>query len=143
MVRVHLKPSRYLAATFAVVHLAAGATLVPLDVPLGVKLVLMVLVAASLAHALWRHALLRGSRAVTAVEITDNATAAALDRSAEWRDVRILGTSYVTPWLTVLNLAQAGRRPRHVLIVADNVDAEDFRKARVLLRWRRPEPHAN
>jgi toxin CptA len=123
------------------VHVAAGATLVPLDVALGVKLALAVLVAVSLAHALWRHALLRGSRAVTAVKITDNATGAALVGTS-WRDVRILGTSYVTPWLTVLNLAQAGRRPRHVLIVADNADAEDFRKVRVLLRWKRPEPSA-
>jgi toxin CptA len=123
------------------VHVAAGATLVPLDVALGVKLALAVLVAVSLAHALWRHALLRGRRAVTAVEITDNATGAALV-DASWRDVRILGTSYVTPWLTVLNLAQAqaGRRPRHVLIVADNADAEEFRKVRVLLRWKRPAP---
>jgi hypothetical protein len=140
MVRVRLKASWYLAASFTVVHLAVGATLVPLELALGLKLALAALVAVSLAHALWRHAFLRGARAITAVEITDNATGAALDRSTGWHDVQILGTSCVTPWLTVLNLAQARRRPQHVLIVPDNADAEDFRNARVLLRWMRHAP---
>jgi toxin CptA len=143
MVRLHLKPSLYLAAAFAVVHVAAAATLLPLDLDVTVKLTLAALVGASLAHALLRHAFLRGSRAIRAVEISDNTTGAVRSCSAEWQDVRILGTSYVTPWLTVLNLARVGGRPRHVLIVPDNVDAEDFRRARVLLRWRRREPHAN
>jgi toxin CptA len=143
MVRVHLKPSRYLAAAFAVVHVAAAATLLPLDLHVAVKLALAMLVGVSLAHALRRHAFLRGTGAITAVEICDNTTGAALSRRAGWHDVRILGTSYVTPWLTVLNLARFGGRPRHVLIVPDNVDAEDFRRARVLLRWRRPQANAN
>jgi toxin CptA len=142
MVRVRLKSSPSLAVSFTAVHTAAGAALVPLDLDLGLKLALAALVVASLAHVLWRHALLRGARTITAVEIADNSTGAALDRSAGWQDVQILGTSCVTPWLTVLNLARAGPRPRHVLIVPDNVDAEDFRKARVLLRWMRHAPEA-
>ena len=49
----------------------------------------------------------------------------------------VLGTSYVSASLTVLNLKLAGRRVvEHILIVPDNVDPEAFRELRVLLRWR-------
>ena len=38
--------------------------------------------------------------------------------------------------LCVLNLRMAGSLlARHVVIVSDNVDAEEFRRQRVLLRW--------
>jgi toxin CptA len=46
------------------------------------------------------------------------------------------GDSFVTDWLTILVLAQEGRRrARHVVITPDNVDAGDFRRLRVWLRW--------
>lgn len=61
-----------------------------------------------------------------------------LDRR-EGENVRatVLGTSYVSASLTVLNLRIIGRRlVEHVLVVPDNVDPEAFRQLRVLLRWR-------
>jgi hypothetical protein len=40
-----------------------------------------------------------------------------------------------------LNLRVEGSRfAQHVLLVRDNLDPEDFRKIRVLLRWARPKP---
>ena len=52
------------------------------------------------------------------------------------RQARVLGTSYVSPRLSVINLRLDGRMfARHMLIVSDNADAECFRRLRVLLRW--------
>lgn len=49
----------------------------------------------------------------------------------------LLGSSFVAPYLTVLNLRPVGSiLARHAVIVPDNVDAEAFRKLRVLLKWR-------
>jgi hypothetical protein len=56
-----------------------------------------------------------------------------------WRGGRVLGTSYVSPRLTVINLRQAEHKlAQHVIIVPHNIDREDFRKLRVILRWSRP-----
>ena len=53
-------------------------------------------------------------------------------------DAQVLGTTYVAPWLTVLNLrANGATLARHVLVVPDNADRESFRQLRVVLRWRR------
>ena len=48
----------------------------------------------------------------------------------------MLSSSFVSPSLTVLNLRVAGAaRPRHLVILPDNVEKETFRRLRVLLRW--------
>jgi toxin CptA len=71
----------------------------------------------------------------------------------------ILGSSFVAPYLTVLELRplepSAGssgtgirewwrkrwkHRPRSVVILPDAIDAEAFRQLRVLLRWKWKEP---
>jgi toxin CptA len=84
------------------------------------------------------------TRAVLAVEVIDQETAALQESNGDCLAARILGTSYVTATLTVLNLRVAGEwLPRHVLLVRDNVDEQEFRRLRVLLRWKRPAPTAS
>jgi toxin CptA len=54
-----------------------------------------------------------------------------------------LGTTYVTPYLTVLNLRGHGERgARHVTLLPDSLHAEDFRKLRVWLRWKEDRANA-
>ena len=143
MVRTRLKPSSSLAAVIVAVHAAAGVTVFPLDVAAGSKAALIAAVLASLAHALRRYALLRSPRSILALEVHDREKAAILTREGDWRDARILCTSCVTPSLTVLDLAVEGTRfAKHVLLVRDNVDPEDFRKIRVVLRWARQKRDA-
>jgi toxin CptA len=138
MVRARLRPSRLLTTMFVLVHASAAAVLCTVVLPLEVTLAIGVAIAASLLHALWRHALLRSRGSLVTVEIRNRSEAAVKRKDGEWHDAEILGTSSVTPWLTVLNLAGPGRRRRHVLLVPDNIDSQDFRELRVLLRWARP-----
>jgi len=50
--------------------------------------------------------------------------------------VRVLGSSYVSGWLTVLNLQTSdGRKCRSVVILPDAADMEPCRRLRVWLRW--------
>ena len=140
MVRTHLKPSRLIAVIFTLVHSAAAATVFPLDTGIEAKAALIALVIASLIHTICGYALLRSNRSIAELEIHDREKAAVRTRATDWRDARILCTSCVTPSLTVLNLRVEGSRfARHVLLVSDNVAAEDHRKMRVLLRWARPK----
>ena len=49
---------------------------------------------------------------------------------------RIVEGSFVAPWLTVVHWRPLGRRlTRTVLVLPDMVDAESFRRLRVILRW--------
>jgi toxin CptA len=139
MIRTRLKPSRLLTAVLTLVHCATAATVFPLDLGFEAKAALIATVLVSLAYALYRHAVLRSRRSIVELEIRDRENAAIRTRREDWRGARILPTSCVTPSLTVLNLRVGGGRfPQHVLLVSDNIDREDFRRIRVLLRWARP-----
>lgn len=55
----------------------------------------------------------------------------------------LLGSSFVAPYLTVLELKPLGFQklwqrfsPRSVVILPDGIDKEEFRQLRVLLRWK-------
>ena len=137
MLHIAFRPSRQFAVTLTTIHVAAGATILPLHVPLELKLALAAVIAASLIHALWRYAFLRSRVALVALELTDASEANVQTRDDAWHHARILGTSYVSSLLTVLNLKIDGcLLARHLVITPDMVDTEDFRALRVILRWK-------
>ena len=137
MLHVALKPSRYLSIGFTLAHTAA-ATVVPLlAVSFWIELGLLFAVAASLVRVLRRYAWLRSRDAITAIDIGEE-DATLYSRDGRYERVGVLGTTYVSAALTVLNLRLPGRqRARHVIVVPDNVEPESFRQLRVRLRWSR------
>lgn len=68
-----------------------------------------------------------------------------LDTKGEWQlvtrdgnryDATILASSFVTPYLAVLNCSLTGRWLQyHIVILPDAVDEEAFRRLRVWLHW--------
>jgi toxin CptA len=138
MIRATLKPSARLAALFLSSHGGAMTAIVALDFALPLKAALALAVAASFVHCMYKHAFLAAMRSVITIDIRDQLVAAIQTRKHGWRDALILGSTCVTPVLSVLNLRVDGERlTRHVLLVPGNVDADDFRRIRVLLRWSR------
>ena len=136
MLRVSLRRSYWLSTVLALAHLGAAATSIPLELVFEAKLALTIAVAMSLAYSLRRHAFLSSRHSIVAIELNDRESAAAQFGSGAWRAASILGTTYVSPSLTVLNLRIDGYAlARHALIVPDAMPAEDFRKLRVILRW--------
>ncbi|MNC95848.1 hypothetical protein D3C83_130640 [compost metagenome] len=59
-------------------------------------------------------------------------------RSGQWRRGTVLGSTFVAPYLTVLNLKVDGRRRTyHAVVMADSVAADEYRRLSVWLRWRK------
>jgi toxin CptA len=134
---IALHPSRHLAAVLAAAHLAAVAAFATLGLPLWA----VTGICAALAVNGWRAArmaLLRESESIIALEARGENGLPYRTRAGVWQESRLLPTSYVSPWLTVLNLESKGtRRVRHVVILPDAIDGEDFRRLRAWLRWGR------
>jgi toxin CptA len=140
---VALRPSRRLAWLLGLAHLAAG-TAVAVLVPLWVAIPLVLALAAHGVTQAARVALLRGADSVVAVEARRASGIPFRTRDGAWHEGRLLGSSYVSPWLTILDLRPAGARGlRHVVIVPDAVDPDDFRRLRVWLRWGRHDAAAS
>lgn len=130
-------PSRRLTVGLAAMHVFAGAMLCLSLLPLWLVLPAMPALAGSLVFYLRRECLRLSPAAVVSVSLHPDCRCEFQTRDGEWHEAALLGTSFVAPYLTVLNLKPFdGRLVRHVVIAPDNVDAEYFRKLRVLLKWR-------
>jgi len=57
-----------------------------------------------------------------------------LDDASEWRDVEVLGDSFVSTALIVLRYRMAGKL-QTLTLFPDSTDAEALRRLRVSLRW--------
>ena len=136
MLTIAVGPSRFLSAALLSVHACAAAVLMPLELPFGAKAVCLAAIAVSLLHSTLRYGLLRTTRSIVALELSDDGRTVVHLREGRTLACTISGTSYVSAALTVLNLRPEGRRTRcHAVLVPDNVQAEDFRRLRVLLKW--------
>lgn len=145
MIRIVLKPSRLLASFVTSGHLVAGVMLVPLAMPLWAKSLILLAIAAGLAH----RAVGFARSPIISIAIHDSTRATITLRDQRELPAAILETTYVSHWLTAVNLRVGDERlARHVLLLPDNVDADDFRRVRVALRWARgagqaaPTPNA-
>lgn len=137
MLRLALSPSPLLGWLLAGLHGIALGLALAMPLPAWARAVLGAAIVASAVHAILLHALNRLRHSLVELEISDDCRVAVFDRDGEEHAVELLPSSVVTPWLTLLNLRQAPRRwPRTLLIVPDRVDAEPYRRLRVLLRWR-------
>jgi hypothetical protein len=131
--RFELKPSPALAAAIIVAHAAAAAAAY-IVVPgvMGTALA-VALVALGMAAA-WSRALLRSSAAVRAMEI--GGTQPVFQLASGERFAADVGVRrYVTRYMVVLPLA----RPlsRTLLVTADMLGAQEFRRLRIWALWNR------
>ena len=137
MFTVRIKPSRCLAVLLAAAHLAASALLWPLALALWLKAAIAAALIVSLAFHLRRYALLAASASIVGIEIGEDGHCALQTRGGAQLEARLLGSSFVMPYLTVLNFKPAGSRiARHMTILPDSLGADEFRRLRVWLRWK-------
>ncbi len=144
---IQLKPSPRLAVMLTFAHVAAIGLLWPLALPDWGKVSASVMLAASLVFYLRRYALLRSSRSITRLEVTDDMAFTLETRSGARLDCALLGSSFVAPWLTVLELklVEPGSLWQRfasysITILPDGINAEEFRQLRVLLWWKWRDP---
>jgi hypothetical protein len=128
---LRLDPRRSRRLAVAVILSVAGAALCPFMLPLSWMLRGLALAAvATVAHGVYRHHF-GSERIVRAV----------WDELGQWRlwlangtesDVQLLGDSFVTPEVMILNFSE-GRRRFHLVVLHDALDPDTLRRLRVRL----------
>ena len=130
---MNLKPSVQLAMLLASSH--AGAVILVLYLSIPAKIALVILLVIGMIHAIRHHALLARPSSTVFLKIDEGLCQIALKDGSRLR-CTVLGSTYVSPWLTALNLKEEGKRfIRSVVILPDALDSETYRRLRVLLRW--------
>lgn len=134
--RIALRPSGQLALLLGAGHLAAIAAVFTLDLPLWAAISIGVALGANGFYQGERIALLRMRSSIVAFEIDRDGAAALATRDGAWHEAMLLGSSFVSASLIVLNLrVPQTRAVRHVVMMGDSADAETMRALRVMLRW--------
>ena len=133
----HLKPSVYLTVILSVAHFLVAVLLWPLMLPMSVKLLGMGVLVASLVFYLRHSALLKSPESVVAIELSETMQCTLETRGDKHLSCMILGSTFVAPYLVVLNLKLPNKfLGCSVVILPDSIDGEEFRRLRVLLRWK-------
>jgi toxin CptA len=115
-------------------HLLALIVLWSLPVSWTIRSGLSAVVLASMALSV-RQALRLG---IVALRVNVKGEFSIRQRDGDWLEATLLGTSFVAPYLTVLNLRLSNKRwPQHVVLVPDALPADGFRQLRVWLKWGR------
>ena len=134
---IPVSPSVRLAVALCAAHFAAAGVLWLVPVPALVKGVATLAIACSLVYFLARDAALHAAKAIVELELKDGGGIAFRTREGKWVDSELAASSYVSPGLTIVVLKPRGRgRARRVILLPDSVDARDFRRLRMWMRWK-------
>ena len=137
MLKLSLQPSWLLAAILAFAHGAACAAVWSIDLPLWCKTLACAVLLVNFVIVAATRALLLTPSAVVALEISSDNVLSLQTHSSAWAEFEVLSSTFVMPWLTILNLRRHGDSAvKRVALLADSLDADDFRKLRVWLRWK-------
>ncbi|WP_371264094.1 protein YgfX [Nitrosomonas marina] len=139
MLRVKLGPSRLLVAILIVTHSAAAVIVGLLSVTVAAKLAGMLALIVSLYFYIRCEALQISGRSAVLLEFTDKVICKLKTKNGQNFEYRVSESTFVSPYLTVLIL-----RSRHshswstqsIVILPDAINSEEFRRLRVLLRWK-------
>lgn len=138
--RIQVTSSVLIAIAVCAVHLSAAGVLWLLPLPVLGKVVMTFFVAISLIYFMARDAALHAVNSIVTLELHEDGRIACQMRRGEWLDCELLGSTFVSPHMTVVNLRPQGLlRARRVILVPDNIDLRDFRRLRTWLRWRSGE----
>jgi len=135
--RLALRSSLFLAAMLFLLHCAALGCLLPLSLPVPIKLALAAAVLISLVFSARQHAFHTAPSSVRALTLKNDGTVEGVRTDGLRFEAGISGQTALLSWLIVilLKLPQA-RRHRAVVILPDTLSTEDGRVLRAWLRWK-------
>jgi hypothetical protein len=135
--RLVFRPSSALALWLSLLHLAALVCLLPLSIPIWLKVTTGFAVAVSFACALRRHALLVARASIRELVLKADGVVVGIRQDGEPFEAKVSGQSAVLPGLIVILLELPGSRRLHpLLVLSDSLCAEDLRILRAWLRWK-------
>lgn len=133
--RVVLQRSILLSVLLLLMHGGALYWLSLFALPLWLKLIFSVCVIVSVVVQLRTHLLQKGRRAVTGLQWDGGEEWQLQIGSGEILTARLLGSSFVSSWLIVLNFRiVSGRGSVPVMLMPDSIDAASFRRLTAKLR---------
>ena len=134
-----IRPSLALCLVLGAMSLLGMVSLSVLPWPWPWRVLCCLLLAAATSHAILLHGLRRLKHSVVALQLKPDNSVTIHLQDGRRQAVRIMPSTVVTPLLSVVHFRlqeAAWYSPvRYVLIPADAVDAEDYRRLRVYLRW--------
>ena len=131
MREIELKPSRRLGLLLLGMAALALLAVYRATLPGALQLALGVAV---IGLSVWKG---RRVLPVTRLRIAADGRLQYLDDTDQWRDVEVLGDSFVSTGLIVLRVRVADLSVRTLTLLPDSADADDLRRLRVSLRWAR------
>jgi toxin CptA len=131
MREIEIKPSRRLGLLLAGMALLALIAIYLAVLPGSVQLALGVAVA-GLSGWGWR----RASQPAR-LRMAMDGSLQGLDKAAEWRELEVLGDSFVSIGLIVLRYRIADQSARSLTLLPDSASADELRRLRASLRWTR------
>jgi toxin CptA len=130
--RLVCRPSRILRVITLALHGLAAAALWLADLPAGARLAGLAIL---LGSVLWH---LRPRPETTLLADADGRWRLGASE-AETVPIELLPATHVGPWLTVIQYRLEHANRRHAIVVLpDSLSADDHRRLRTWLRWRRP-----
>ena len=133
---LNIKVSHLLAGIFLAIYLGGMVQVAVTPVAWSVRLGLWGVLGWSLYYCLVTHAWRSGRHSITGIELDNEGMASVRFAGSEsWQPVRIT-SRFVHPWLTLMTLRPENRRwPLKLMIAADAVEPEPFRRWRVALKF--------
>lgn len=135
---IQLRPSKQLAVILIVAHCCAAILLfLTLSVSFNVQLIGLLFLIISLYFYLKHDALLSFAHSVVSLSFSDTVDCTLETVSGQAVECSVLGSTFVSAYLTVLILqSKQWRFTRSVVILPDAIGKEEFRRLRVMLRWK-------
>ncbi len=132
---LELHPSRIFAAVLLVVHGGAAVCALIVSLPWLVRVLFVGFILFSLRHTIFRWALIRHNKAVTALLWDDLGEWTLFSKNGKQMAVRLEPGSFVSPWWVVLDFSAIDAPGRYsAVLFPDSLDRESFRRLRVRLR---------
>lgn len=137
-INLNLQPSILLVSAIGFALLIVSLVLILLPLSTIFKWPLVVLVWFASIYSIRRYALLISANAVTHLSLMQTSKLQLTYKDSTQAEVCVLKSSFVSPYLTALNLkeVETGRR-LSILLLPDSAESNGFRQLRVWLRWGR------
>ena len=132
--RIKLKTSFILNGALLFMYLGAFFWLWAFDLSLLIKLIATAALIVGFVNHVRQHLLRINKRAVHNLVWQDQDQWQLENSSGEFVNAKLLGSSYVNPWLIVLNFKPKSGRMLPVVIMPDSVDSTTFRRLGIKLR---------
>ncbi|HKO88678.1 MAG TPA: protein YgfX [Burkholderiales bacterium] len=130
--RVDCRPSSALSGAVLLVHAIAAACAWVALPPVALLITLVGLLLSCIAH--WQRARLRHPTCTRRLDWRDDGLSAT-DSGEKTQKLRFLGGATPGPHLAFLRAQYPDQRTAHILVAADSVDKQSFRRLRMWLRW--------